>query len=55
MDAKFSGEFSLGTTGKNLTGDYFIKIENLLDKNYIEIPFVPMPPRTISAGVKIEF
>jgi outer membrane receptor protein involved in Fe transport len=35
-------------------GEYYIEVDNLFDKNYTEIPYVPMPPRIIYIGVKID-
>ncbi|MBN1384393.1 MAG: TonB-dependent receptor plug domain-containing protein [Elusimicrobia bacterium] len=45
LDTKFTKKFSIG--------EYYIEITNLLDKDYTEIPYVPMPPRIIQVGVKI--
>ncbi len=46
-DTKLTKKFSLG--------DYYIEVDNLLDKDYTEIPFVPMPPRIIHVGIKLTF
>lgn len=47
MDTKLAKKFSFG--------EYYIEVNNLLDKNYTEIPFVPMPPRIVNAGIKLAF
>jgi len=47
MDTKLAKKFSFG--------NYYIEVNNLLDKNYTEIPYVPMPPRIIRVGVKLTF
>lgn len=45
LDVRFTRKFSIG--------EYFVGIDNLLDKDYLEIPYVPMPPRVAQAGFKI--
>lgn len=36
-------------------GKYYLKVANLLDRNYTEIPFVPMPPRIFNFGITINY
>jgi len=36
-------------------GEYYVEVDNVLDKDYTEIPFVPMPPRILHAGLKLSF
>ena len=55
MDTKISKEFSLGATAESPVGNYYIEVDNLLDKNYTEIPFVPMPPRIVHVGIELAF
>ncbi|OGS39576.1 MAG: hypothetical protein A2551_01345 [Elusimicrobia bacterium RIFOXYD2_FULL_34_30] len=43
LDTKFTKDFSIG--------EYFVKIDNILNREYFEIPFVEMPPRIIYAGL----
>jgi len=36
-------------------GKYYLKIANILDRKYMEIPFVPMPPIIFNFGITINF
>ncbi|MFA5780301.1 MAG: TonB-dependent receptor [Elusimicrobiota bacterium] len=47
LDTELARKFSFG--------ECYIGVDNLLDKNYIEIPFVPMPPRIVRVGIKLTF
>lgn len=54
MDTKLVKEFSLGAAVA-AEGNYYLEVDNLLDKDYDEIPFVPMPPRIVMVGMKLFF